>query len=199
MTPRTGKDASRPKSGARDLTVASSATSIRISNRFRATATGEGPPIASRRPGGGSQGLALSAGKSISIRSPRRVARSRPLSVSNSAGSSGSRIPSSHSACALARVAWPQSSTSTAGVNQRRPNASPMGCRKAVSDRFISRATSCIHSGWAGPSSRHTAAGLPRNGRSVNESICSSFMRRSLPAPRVSLGAPHLRRAPGTE
>ena len=34
----------------------------------------------------------------------------------------------------------------------------------AVSDRFISRATSCIQPSSAGPASTQTAAGLPANG-----------------------------------
>jgi phosphoribosylpyrophosphate synthetase len=37
---------------------------------------------------------------------------------------------------------------------------------QAVSDRFISAATDCIHASVAGASRMHTAAGLPRN-RSV--------------------------------
>jgi hypothetical protein len=46
--------------------------------------------------------------------------------------------------CALASVAWPHSSTSTVGVNQRRSNSSSRRTRKAVSAWFISRATRCI-------------------------------------------------------
>ena len=44
------------------------------------------------------------------------------------------------------------------------------GQRKAVSDTFISAAIACIHSSGRGPSSRHTPAGLPRNGEAVYES-----------------------------
>src|SRR2546425_707069 len=55
--------------------------------------------------------------------------------------------PSSQSTCALAIVAWPHRSTSTVGVNQRRLNPSATGTRNAVSARFISRATCCIHEG----------------------------------------------------
>jgi hypothetical protein len=48
--------------------------------------------------------------------------------------------------------------------------ASADGCRKAVSDRFISAATRCIQAGSAPASSRQTAAGLPANGSSVKAS-----------------------------
>src|SRR5207247_6319455 len=41
---------------------------------------------------------------------------------------------------------------------------------KAVSDRFISRATSCIHRSSRGAGKTQTAAGFPRNGVSVNAS-----------------------------
>src|SRR3954453_23007590 len=45
-----------------------------------------------------------------------------------------------------------------------------MGSRKAVADRPISRATSCIHSASRGRSRKQTAAGLPANARSVKAS-----------------------------
>ena len=58
-------------------------------------------------------------------------------------------------------------------LNHRRSKAaSSRRTRKAVSDRFISRATRCIHDASAGPGSRHTAAGLPLKGSPVNASTC---------------------------
>src|ERR1043166_7380985 len=56
------------------------------------------------------------------------------------------------------------------GVNQRRPNSSPQRTRKAVSARFISRATNCIQSSLRGASRMQTAAGLPAKARSVKAS-----------------------------
>ena len=49
-----------------------------------------------------------------------RSAVSSPLRVWKRACVPSGRWPSCHSTCALATVAWPQRSTSTAGVNQRR-------------------------------------------------------------------------------
>jgi hypothetical protein len=56
-------------------------------------------------------------------------------------------------------------------VNQRNPKPSGCASRKAVSDRFISPATACIHAASAGPSSSITAAGLPPKTVSVKASI----------------------------
>jgi hypothetical protein len=55
-------------------------------------------------------------------------------------------------------------------VNHRRSKQPSFRIRKAVSDKFISRATSCIHEASRGSASKHTAAGLPANGASVKES-----------------------------
>src|SRR5436190_2287596 len=131
-------------------------------------------PSASRRPGSGSAALTGSAGKSSSTSSPARVAASTPLRVSKRAVSSAARRFVSHRTCALARVAWPHRSTSTVGVNQRSSKCpgslATTGRTNAVSDRFISAATTCIHAGSAGFASRHTAAGLPVNGPDANAS-----------------------------
>ena len=58
------------------------------------------------------------------------------------------------------------------------PRASPLPsgarCKKAVSDRFISAATACIHSAAAGEPSTHTAAGLPLNASAVKASTTCS-------------------------
>src|SRR5687768_2004702 len=70
-----------------------------------------------------------------------------PLRVQKRIGSPAVAILAAcHRAKAAASVAWPQRSTSTLGVNQRRSNPSPFSTTNAVSDWFISRATSCIHS-----------------------------------------------------
>ena len=81
-------------------------------------------------------------------------------------------------ACAVARVAWPHRLVSTSGVNQRSAQSasalSVSGWANAVSERCISAATCCIQvsSGHvSGSSSRHTAAGFPAKGRSVNASM----------------------------
>jgi len=63
----------------------------------------------------------------------------------------------------------PQRSTSTVGVNQRRRQPPPACRRNAVSERFISRAVSCIHCGEAGRFSRQTAAGLPVKGNRTTD------------------------------
>jgi hypothetical protein len=55
-------------------------------------------------------------------------------------------------------------------VNHRSEDASLEGSTKAVSDRFISAATSCIHADFTGRSSTQTAAGLPRKRSPVNAS-----------------------------
>src|SRR4051812_34109131 len=73
-----------------------------------------------------------------------------------------------------ARVAWPQSSTSTVGVNQRRPRTSALLPRptsmNAVSERLFSAAIACITASGSGVSTRQTAAGFPANGRSAKAS-----------------------------
>ncbi len=63
----------------------------------------------------------------------------------------------------MARVAWPQRGTSTAGVNHRSfltPSLSG-DCTNAVSERFISAAMACILSLERGSANRQTAAGFP--------------------------------------
>ena len=96
--------------------------------------------------------------------------------MANTNGSSGERVPDSHSTCAVASVACPQRSTSTRGVNQRNGSwsAASSTTTKAVSERFISAATASIHASSRGASSTHTAAGLPRNGCSVKASTWKS-------------------------
>ena len=69
-----------------------------------------------------------------------------------------------------ASVAWPHSSTSTVGVNQRKLNASPCAWKNAVSERLFSAAMSCMSASGMSPSSGHTAAGLPAKGRFVKAS-----------------------------
>jgi hypothetical protein len=110
------------------------------------------------------------AGKSRTIQSPSFVAVRSPLCVWKRATLSRARIPSSHRTWAAASVACPQSLTSTAGVNQRRPKPSDTGTGKAVSARFISRATACIQAGSAAARSRHTPAGFPLKGSAVKAS-----------------------------
>ena len=84
------------------------------------------------------------AGKSSAIHAPSRRALSAPLLVAKRTIASAATSPSSHSAWALARVAWPHSGTSIVGVNQRSEKPSPSRSRNAVSERFISCATACI-------------------------------------------------------
>src|SRR5258706_3384529 len=74
-------------------------------------------------------------------------------------------------ACAEASVAWPQRSTSTAGVNQRSDQPLSRGDRNAVSARFISAATLAIQRSSRAPSMKQTAAGFPLNGSLVKASI----------------------------
>ena len=71
---------------------------------------------------------------------------------------------------AVASVAWPQSSTSIAGVNQRRFQSLPSATTNAVSLRLFSAAIDCINSVGRKRSSRITAAGLPANTRSAKAS-----------------------------
>ena len=61
-------------------------------------------------------------------------------------------------------------------MNQRSPYPAAWGSTKAVSDRFISLATDCIHRASAGPPSRHTAAGLPANTLSAKASTWNKRM-----------------------
>src|SRR4051812_34841444 len=69
-------------------------------------------------------------------------------------------------------------STSTVGENQRRSQSpSSRRTRNAVSERFISRATACIHSPSGYASSTHTAAGLPANAVSVKASTVTILVK----------------------
>ena len=102
---------------------------------------------------------------------------SGPLTDSKLTRSAGAARPVSYRTCALARVACPHRPTSATGVNQRSPYPAGRGSRKAVSDRFISLATDCIHRASAGPPSRHTAAGLPAKAVWVNASTWNNRMQ----------------------
>ena len=53
--------------------------------------------------------------------------------------------------------------------------------RKAVSDKFISRAILCIHTASAGAGKTHTAAGLPPNASLVNASTWVMVNATSVP------------------
>src|SRR5947209_8927624 len=83
-------------------------------------------------------------------------------------------------ACADPRVAWPQRSTSTVGVNQRSPQPSSAEVRNAVSARFISAATLAIHRSSRAPSMKQTAAGFPLNASLVKASMWKSCNSESL-------------------
>src|SRR4051812_24796067 len=108
----------------------------------------------------------------------------------------------SHRTWALASVACPQRSTSTVGVNQRKSKAhasSTRRTRNAVSDRFISRATCCIHVSSRLCGRMHTAAGLPLNGTAVKASTCTidwlmstMIVRADRRQPRQSTDGPQL-------
>ena len=144
--------------------------------------TGCGPRGAPRRPGlrsaraGDRAGSAGSAGKSSSIQSRSRAARRTPERVSKRRTASSGSVRSSHSTWALARVACPQRSTSTAGVNHRRAyTPGDRRRRNAVSERFISPATLRIQVSSTGWESRQTAAGLPWNNSRENASTWTSF------------------------
>lgn len=71
---------------------------------------------------------------------------------------------------AAASVACPQRSTSIDGVNQRSAKLSPWSMMNAVSARLFSRPIACITSSLSHSSRGQTAAGLPKNTRSVNAS-----------------------------
>ena len=61
------------------------------------------------------------------MRSPARVQVSTPLAGLEAGVDRRAAASPSQSTCALASVACPQSGTSTAGVNQRRPKSAPGG------------------------------------------------------------------------
>ena len=91
---------------------------------------------------------------------------------------------SRRSAWAVAKVAWPHRLVSTTGVNQRSAqSASPLFGQR-VGERGLRKVHlrgDLPHPGLVGPSvgpsSRHTAAGLPAKGRSVK----ASMMRIRMP------------------
>ena len=89
------------------------------SSGARPVQTGAVTPSASSMPAGGDSGLAGVAGKSSTIDPSCWRAASGPLADWNVIGSPAAARPVSYRTCALARVAWPQSTTSTTGVNQR--------------------------------------------------------------------------------
>src|SRR5690606_29214489 len=76
-------------------------------------------------------------GKSNSTHSSFFIAVNLPLLVLKFAGSSAFKVFSCQRMCALAKVAWPQRSISTVGVNQRKLNSFPFFCTKAVSDKLF--------------------------------------------------------------
>ena len=105
-------------SGRAAATSSGEAASTSQSKRLRPVQRGARPRAAAS-PGGASAGSGAVLGKSMAIHSPSRAAESVPLRVAKSIAPAGSARPLSHSAWALARVAWPQSATSATGVNQR--------------------------------------------------------------------------------
>ena len=154
-------------SGSRAATSASEGkTASQSSARYAASGAAPRPSSSS---GGASAGSAGTAGKSIVSSSPSRATSSAPPAVRKR---TEPRLPSRmrSSTCAAARVAWPHSSTSASGVNQRSSYSSPAGTRKAVSDRLFSAATACSRVSSGQASSGHTAAGLPAKRREVKAS-----------------------------
>ena len=171
ITPRSARADTAPRSGMQERTSASAPASRRRSVRPYAaanTSTPRAAPISAVT----STGTSSSTGKSrvMSPFSPT-VADSRPDRVWKPMVSV--EPCSVARTCAVANVACPHRSTSDPGVNQRSshsPATTVDGWQKAVSERFISRATSCIHSSSAGAFRMQTAAGLPLKGRSVKAS-----------------------------
>src|SRR4051794_36429888 len=74
--------------------------------------------------------------------------------------------------CAVAKVACPHRSTSVRGVNHRNHLGSVLSVTStnAVSDRFNSAATDCIHASLGDPSNGTTPAGFPEYGEELNAS-----------------------------
>ena len=137
-----------------------------------------GTPRAASSPSGTGAGAAGRAGNvrvtvptdlsAVSSRVHRSAAAvSRPLREENRIAVPASSSPSCTSTWAAAQVACPQRVTSTCGVNHRISQPSFIRERNAVSERFISRATSCIHASVTGWSVIQTPAGLPAKGREV--------------------------------
>ena len=114
------------------------------------------------------------AGRSSSSRSPRRLTVSTPGS-----GREAHRLRRSSGHGRPRCVAWPHSSTSSAGVNQRRSisaSSLSLGTVKAVSLRLFSAAIACISASSSQRSSGITAAGLPVSGRSAKASTWKNGM-----------------------
>src|SRR5262249_41859087 len=176
MTPRVPYPASATVSGRSPVTSSSRPRTTMRSSLAWPVHSALSTPSAASSPGGAGAGRAGRAGKSSTSRPSLRRAVSGPLTESNRTGPVGSACPVSYRMWALARVACPHRPTSATGVNQRSPYPAARGSRKAVSDRFISLATDCIHPASAGPPSRHTAAGLPANTRSAKASTWNKRM-----------------------
>mmetsp|Transcript_24177 Transcript_24177/g.75973 ORF Transcript_24177/g.75973 Transcript_24177/m.75973 type:complete len:247 (-) Transcript_24177:1011-1751(-) len=182
MTPRPPALESSVRSGVRPLTALSLGSSTTRSSRAGLCPTHDPstPSALLRMPRraspAGSSSTGAGGNSSWMPSPPACLAKREPLRRDrNSIGWAGSTNPPAMRWCAAARVACPQRSTSTVGVNQRRlytaPPAPATGARKAVSERFISRATSLIHSSSGYPSLRRTtAAGLPPNALSEKAS-----------------------------
>mmetsp|Transcript_43274 Transcript_43274/g.136839 ORF Transcript_43274/g.136839 Transcript_43274/m.136839 type:complete len:218 (+) Transcript_43274:424-1077(+) len=200
MSPRYGQRETACKSGARAATAPASGSATSRSSLAPTTTTlSTGSPRASATsprvgPTPSSSGLGGDAGNSSSMQpSPRSAATSSPERVPKRRRGDSRPPGAEKRACAAARVACPQRSTSTDGVNQRSSNVSPragspsrpstslapVGHMKAVSDRFWFAATAPIQVASAGASSRQTAAGLPAKATRVNESTCSNAGQRS--------------------
>src|SRR5215467_12159662 len=161
--------ASSLKSGVIERTASSDSNSIKKSYLPRPTYCGSFSND-SNKPGGGCVGTTLNAGKSIKKTEPYRSTGSAPLRVEKRTLARSASFPSSARTTDAAKVAWPHSSTSAFGVNQRRSKPSSRVTRKAVSERFISIATCCSHWSSFHSSSGTTAAGLPAKDRSVKAS-----------------------------
>ena len=133
-------------SGFSARTASSDASSARPSNWLTPNATGSAPERARQRRRRAPPPCRGLAGKSSAI---HRAAlhRQQPAApgLERERLATAAAAPLSQSQCALASVACPHSATSAPGVNQRRRNPSSSGTRNAVSERFISRATCCIH------------------------------------------------------
>mmetsp|Transcript_30816 Transcript_30816/g.100348 ORF Transcript_30816/g.100348 Transcript_30816/m.100348 type:complete len:213 (-) Transcript_30816:891-1529(-) len=171
MTPRPPSVASLAISGASPLTAASlgrstsrSPTELRptYSGSFESCKASAALALSSAETGAGAD-----CGNSSSMSASWRAAPSWPLRVWKVRFACSETSCRSYTKCALANVAWPQRSTSTAGVNQRKSYSdadATRGRRNAVSLRLNSRATnnrrsSVGHS--APPLSKTTAAGFP--------------------------------------
>src|SRR5713101_1241091 len=117
-------------------------------------------PSARKSSAGGSQGRAGRDGKSISKPSWPHATVNTPLQVWKRTGQAS--CPRRASTKADARVACPQRSSSTSGVNQRKSKSpSGRGTTKAVSLCLFSAAIFCIVLSARKAARMHTPAGLP--------------------------------------